>query len=439
MRSTGDAATLAPSARAAGRLSVPGDKSISHRYAMLAALAEGVSTIRGYATGWDCRTTLACLRALGVPIEWTPAAVTISGGGLYGLTAPAAPLNAENSGTTMRLMAGILAGQRFRTVIAGDESLSRRPMRRVIVPLTAMGARISSADGRPPLVVDGAPLHGISHAPEVPSAQVKTCVLFAGLHAQGRTTIEEQTPTRDHTERALETFGVRVVCGVNAVTVDGNQRLVSRDLAVPGDISSAAFWCALAAGTADGDVTIERVGLNPTRTGVLDILRRAGARVDAQLEAPAASEPSGTLRVRYGDWRSFTIEPHEVAGVIDEIPALAALTAMMPDGRSLVVRGARELRVKESDRISALAAGFRAMGSQLDEYDDGFTLTARPLRGAIIDAAGDHRLAMAFAIAAMRASAPVTIHGASVIAISYPDFFAHLGQLTHGTQPSDSP
>jgi 3-phosphoshikimate 1-carboxyvinyltransferase len=436
MPTTWDVATIAPSARAIGRLSVPGDKSISHRYAMLAALAEGVSTIRGFASGFDCRTTLACLRDLGVQVEWTPEAVTIGGRGLYSLTASTSALDAGNSGTTMRLLAGILAGQRFKTVIGGDESLSRRPMRRVIVPLSAMGARISSVDGHPPLVIEGGALRGIAHAPQVPSAQVKSCVLLAGLHAQGRTTIEEPMPTRDHTERALEAFGGRVIRGGATVAVEGGQRLAARDLAVPGDISSAAFWCALAAGTPGGDVTIERVGLNPTRTGVLDILRRAGARIDVQLENTSFGEPSGTLRVQCGDWRSFAIEPAEVPGVIDEIPALAALAAMMPDGRSLVVRGARELRVKESDRIAALAAGLRAMGSGIAEHEDGFVLTARPLHGATVDAAHDHRLAMAFAIAAARASAPVTIVGASVIAVSYPGFAEAWSRLVEPGAPA---
>jgi 3-phosphoshikimate 1-carboxyvinyltransferase len=429
MRTAGGSATIAPSNRAVGQVTVPGDKSISHRYAMLAALAEGVSTIRGFATGFDCWTTLACLRALGVRIEWTPDVITISATGPEGLRPSRSPLDAENSGTTMRLLAGILAGQPFRTELTGDESLSRRPMRRVIVPLTAMGARVSSSDGRPPLVIDGAPLRAIVHTPEVPSAQVKSCVLLAGLHAEGTTTIEEHIPTRDHTERAFETFGVRLARGTNTVSVAGGQRLKARDVTVPGDISGAAFWCALAAATPDGDITIDGVGLNPTRTGVLDILRRAGAEVTVDIADPAAPEPSGTVRVRCRDWRSFALEPVDVAGVIDEIPALAALAAMMPDGRSLVVRGARELRVKESDRIAALASGFRAMGSDVEEYDDGFMLTARPLRGAIVDAADDHRLAMAFMIAATRASAPVTIHDATVAAVSYPNFFETLAGL----------
>jgi 3-phosphoshikimate 1-carboxyvinyltransferase len=420
---------IGPSRRAAGQVSVPGDKSVSHRYAMLAALASGVSTIRGYSDGFDCRTTLACMRALGAGVEWAPECVTIAGRGDAGLTEASGPLDAENSGTTMRLLSGIVAAHPFRTVITGDDSLRRRPMRRVIAPLTEMGARVSSSDGRPPLVIEGGPLRGIAYTPEVPSAQVKSCVLLAGLHARGTTTVFEPTPTRDHTERALEMFKGRVTRGTDFVTIEGGQRLAAADLIVPGDISSAAFWCALAAGTPDGDVTIENVGLNPTRTGLFEVLRRAGARVSAQIDDAGAAEPVGTLRVQSDDWRSFTIEPEEVPRVIDEIPALAALAAMMPDGRSVTVRGARELRVKESDRISALAAGFREMGSEVEEYEDGFVLTARPLKAAVVDSCGDHRLAMAFAIAATRAAGQVSILDAGVIGVSYPRFMEHLVAL----------
>jgi 3-phosphoshikimate 1-carboxyvinyltransferase len=423
-------ATIVPSSRAAGRITVPGDKSISHRYAMLAALAEGVTTIRGYSHGFDCRTTLACLRSLGAGVQWTPGLVTITGRGPHGLSAPPGPLDCENSGTTMRLLAGIAAAQPFETTLTGDASLRRRPMRRVIVPLTAMGARVDADDGRPPLRVHGARLHGIAHSPEVPSAQIKSCVLLAGLLAEGTTTVEERTPTRDHTERAIETFTGRVTRGHGTVSVEGGQRLEARDLRVPGDISGATFWCVLAAGTPDGRITIDGVGLNPTRTAVLGVLRRAGARVTIEADDADVPEPAGSIHIECGDWNSFVIEPHEVAGLIDEIPALAALAAMMPGGRTLTVRGAGELRVKESDRIASLAAGFRAMGSTVVEYDDGFTLTARPLRGAVVDTAHDHRLAMAFAVAATRADRPVTILGAEAAAVSYPGFMETLAAVT---------
>jgi 3-phosphoshikimate 1-carboxyvinyltransferase len=433
MRTAEGTATILPSARAAGRIRVPGDKSISHRYAMLAALADGVSTIRGYSAGFDCRTTLACLRALGVTVDWTPGQVTIEGRGPRGFTQPSGPLDAENSGTTMRLLSGLLAAQPLVTTITGDASLQRRPMRRVIVPLTRMGARLDSSEGRPPLTIHGATLRGIVHRPEVPSAQIKSCVLLAGLAASGTTTVEEPVPTRDHTERALQTFNARLTTTGEAITIEGGQRLEARNLIVPGDISGAAFWAALAAGTPGSDVTIDGVGLNPTRTAVLEVLRRAGAEVTVSLNDGDAMEPSGRIQVSAGTWNDFSVAAEEVPALIDEIPALAALAAMMPAGRTFEVRGARELRVKESDRISALAAGFRAMGSDIEEFEDGFRLRARPLHGTVVESQGDHRLAMAFAIAATRASGPVTVHNFSAAAVSYPEFYETFCRVTAGT------
>jgi 3-phosphoshikimate 1-carboxyvinyltransferase len=431
LRVPADSITVTPAVRAAGRIRVPGDKSISHRYALLAALADGESHIGGYSPGADCAATLGCLRGLGVVIRTTgPSAFAIAGRGLGGLLPPAGPLDAVNSGTTIRLLAGIAAGHPFRTVIGGDDSLRRRPMLRIIEPLARMGARIDSADGRPPLTIDGGALHGIVHQPQVPSAQVKSGVLLAGLHASGRTRVVEPSPTRDHTERALEAFGGHVIRDGAAVEVIGGERLGSRTLTVPGDISSAAFWAALAGGTPGSAIDIDGVGLNPSRIAVLGVFRRAGAAVLWSVDDQAAGEPLGTLRLSFGACESFTVAPHEVPAVIDEIPALAALAAMMPAGRTFTVRGAAELRVKESDRISALAAGFRAMGAPVQEYDDGFTLEARPLTGGSVDAAGDHRLAMAFAVAATRAAAPTTIAGASSVDVSYPGFFDELARLT---------
>lgn len=430
-RAPADAISVVPAPRAAGRLRVPGDKSISHRYAMLAALADGASTVAGYSPGADCASTLACLRALGVDIrELAAGAFTIVGRGLRGLTGTKVPLDAANSGTTMRLIAGILAAHPFTATVTGDASLRRRPMRRVIDPLGRMGARIDSDGGRPPLTIHGADLTAIDYAPEVPSAQVKSAILLAGLQASGRTTVVEPAPTRDHTERALAAFGAAVDIVDRRIGVAGGQRLAPARLDVPGDISSAAFWAALAAGRPGSDITVERVGLNPTRTGLLEILRRAGADVDVAVDDERAGEPAGRLRVRHAAARSFAIAPGEVPGVIDEIPALAALGALMPEGTTMSVRGAAELRVKESDRIAALGAGFRALGAHVVEYDDGFTLEARPLSGATVDAMGDHRLAMAFAIAATGASTPTTIAGASAVDVSYPGFFDELERLT---------
>jgi 3-phosphoshikimate 1-carboxyvinyltransferase len=431
VRAPADATIVSPAARAAGRVRVPGDKSISHRYALLAALADGDSHISGYSGGADCTATLACLRALGVGVRVAaPGAVTISGRGLRGLARPEAPLDAANSGTTMRLLAGILAAHPFTSVIGGDASLSRRPMRRVIDPLTRMGAVIDAVNDRPPLHIEGTDLHAIAYAPEIPSAQVKSAVLLAGLHASGRTRVLEPAPTRDHTERALEAFGARLEHVDGGIEIDGGQRLTGCALAVPGDVSGAVFWAVLAAGTPGSEIVIEEVGLNPSRTAVFDVLRRAGAIVDVEPVGDAAGEPSGRVRVAFGATESFEVDPAEVPGLIDEIPALAALAAMMPPGRTFVVRGARELRVKESDRIAALAAGLRALGASIEEFDDGFAIESRPLGGGIADAHGDHRLAMAFALAASRAARPSTITSSSAVDVSYPGFFSELERLT---------
>ena len=419
-----------PARMVAGRVTVPGDKSISHRYALLAALAHGQSTIRGYAAGADCAATLACLRALGVRIRHSgDSDLQIEGTGFEGLKPPAGILDAANSGTTMRLVAGIAAGRPFRCVLDGDASLARRPMRRVMEPLARMGAAISARDGRPPLTIDGTQLHGITHRPEVPSAQVKSAVLLAGLQATGRTTVVEPAPTRDHTERALQAFGAEVGRDGRSVTVDGGQPLGPRNVTVPGDMSSATFWMVLAAALPGSDVEIEGVGLNPTRTAVLDVVRRAGARIDVEVQSEADGEPWGRVRIACGTPRGFSIEPDEVPAVIDEIPALAALGALLPDGQRMQVAGAAELRVKESDRIACLASGLRALGAEVEEYPDGFQLVARPLRGAAVDACGDHRLAMALAVAACGARTPTNISGASAVAVSYPRFFEELTRL----------
>jgi 3-phosphoshikimate 1-carboxyvinyltransferase len=431
LRAPADVALVRPAQRVSGRIRVPGDKSISHRYALLGAIADGPTHITGYSGGADCAATLACLRALGVPID-TPGngEVRIAGRGIRGLSRAAEPVDAANSGTTMRLLAGIVAGHPFRTVITGDASLSRRPMRRAIGPLTEMGATIQAQDGRPPLTIDGGALKGITHRPEVPSAQVKSSLLLAGLHATGRTVVVEPAATRDHTERAFTAFGATVERDGLTVAVTAGQRLQGRDLTVPGDISGAAFWGALAAGLPDSVIEIEGVGLNPSRTAVLKMLRRAGAEVDVVVEHEEAGEPIGRVTIASSGRRSFTIDPAEVPGLIDELPALGALGALLPEGSSMEVRGAAELRVKESDRISALAAGLRALGAEVVEYPDGFRIESRPLRGATVDAAGDHRLAMAFAIAACGAASPTTITGAAAVDVSYPGFFQELERLT---------
>jgi 3-phosphoshikimate 1-carboxyvinyltransferase len=430
-----DTVMVQPAQRVRGRVRPPGDKSISHRYAMLAAIADGPSTIRGYSTGADCASTLRCLRALGVEIHETgrdPAAgleIRIAGRGIRGLAAPATSLDAGNSGSTMRMLAGILAAHPFHAAITGDDSLRRRPMRRIIVPLERMGARFTSAADCPPLTIEGSShLTAIDFQPEVPSAQVKSAVLLAGLHAEGVTRVDEPLPTRDHTERALQAFGADVIRAGHGVSVAGGQRLRACDLVVPGDLSSAAFWLVAASALPGSEVTIEDVGLNPTRAAMLDILRRLGALVEVDgTRGGDAGEPMGTIVVRHGTLRDTRIEPHEVPGVIDELPALAALAT---HGGALSVTGAQELRVKESDRISALAEGFRRMGADIEEQPDGFQVRAtRRLRGGEVDAHNDHRLAMAFAIAALGASGPTTIHDAGAAAVSYPEFFSVLESL----------
>jgi 3-phosphoshikimate 1-carboxyvinyltransferase len=413
---------------------VPGDKSISHRYALLAALAHGRSTIRNYSTGADCASTLACLRALGVQIDTAAGrdgrgpTVRIVGRGLRGLHRPAAALDAGNSGTTMRLLSGVLAAHGFTAVITGDESLRRRPMRRVIEPLTLMGARVDGDGDRPPLTITGADLRPIDYAVPVPSAQVKSAVLLAGLQTPGETTVREAASTRDHTELAVRVFGGRLTAAGGGITVSGGAPLAAAELEVPGDVSSSTFWAVTAAALPGSDVELTDLGLNPTRTALFDVLERAGAIVERAIESEAGAEPRGRIRVRHGSLRPLTIGEEDVPALIDELPALAA---MATHGGEIHVTGAAELRVKESDRISALAAGLRALGAEITELPDGFHVRGRrPLTGGTAHAAHDHRLAMAFAVAALGASGPSLITGADAVAVSYPGFFETLAALT---------
>lgn len=418
-------ALVEPARRIRGRLRPPGDKSISHRHAIVAALARGASRIEGFAPGADCAATLACLRALGVKVGRTPSSgVDIEGRGLGGLAAPSAPLDARNSGTTMRLLAGVLAAHSFEATIVGDPSLSRRPMRRVAEPLTRMGASVETgAGGRPPLTVCGARLRGIDVTLEMPSAQVKSAIMLAGLQAEGRTTVREPAPTRDHTERTLAAFGARVDRTGTAVALDGGQPLRAGFFHVPGDISSAAFLAVAAAGLPGSRIEFHEVGLNPTRTAWLDVLRRAGASVEADVEREESGEPIGRLTITHRRLEPVSIHPAEVPLVIDELPALAALGAF---GGAIEVSGAGELRHKESDRIAALVAGLRAFGMEAEERADGFTVHPSRPTGGEADAAGDHRLAMTFAIAALAARGSSRIAGAEAVDVSYPGFFEAL-------------
>jgi 3-phosphoshikimate 1-carboxyvinyltransferase len=426
---------LRPAQRLSGLVRLTGDKSISHRYAMLAALADGSSTIESYSSGADCQTTLKCLRDLGVELTLSQAddgsrTVRITGRGPRGLkpSQSAGALDAENSGTTMRLLSGVLAAQPFVTRITGDVSLRKRPMRRVIDPLQRMGAVIGSENGFPPLQIHGSDaVHGITYETPVPSAQIKSAVLLCGIQAQGTTVVREAVATRNHTELAFRAFGANVTVDGTTVSVEGGQRLAAGNFVVPGDISSAAFWLAAGAALPGSDVEIENVGLNPTRTALLDVLRRAGAHIDTSVEREAGGEPSGRVRVRHGQPVPLTLGRDEVPLLIDEIPALAAWAAI---GGELKVTGAGELRVKESDRISSLVNGFRALGADAEEFTDGFHIRgAHRLKGGVADAVGDHRLAMAFCIAALGATGTSRILGSDSVGISYPEFHATLDRL----------
>lgn len=430
-----DRVTVSPAQRVSGTLRVPGDKSISHRYALLSAIADGRSTISNYAPGADCASTLSCLSALGTIVSRTPAPraedpplVTIDGRGLRGLRPAAGDLDCGNSGSTMRMLGGVIAAHPFVSTLIGDASLSRRPMRRIMGPLSQMGARLTAEAGdRPPLRIQGGDLAGIEFAPDTPSAQVKSAVLLAGLQASGETSVLEPASTRDHTERALTAFGVTVTISGRKIAVRGGQRLTGGSFQVPGDISSAAFMAVAAAAMPGSEVEITGVGLNPSRAGLLDVLRRFGADIETTVDEDHSGEPVGRLRIRHGAMTDLVIAAEEVPEVIDELPVLATLGTF---GGSVTVSGAGELRVKESDRIAELVAGLRAMGADAEERPDGFQVRAGTrLTGGTVHARHDHRLAMAFAIAALGASGPTLIEGADAVAVSYPGFFDDLDRL----------
>ena len=420
---------ISPARGMNGAIVLPGDKSISHRYAMLASIAEGVTKIGNYSTGADCQSTLSCVQALGAVIERTDGLLTIHGRGLDGLHGPVEALDAGNSGSTIRMLSGILAAQRFDTRIGGDESLSGRPMNRIIRPLTEMGASIEARDGQyPPLTIHGRTLQPIRYELPVASAQVKSCVLLAGLFAEGRTTVIESIPTRDHTEIALAEFGADVDRLKGTITVTGRPRLEGRELTVPGDLSSAAFFLVAALIVEESNLVIRGVGLNPTRSTLLDALAEMGADLKILDVAQSGGELVGDLRVRKSRIRGGTIEKARTAALIDEIPVLAVLGAASEEG--LVVRDAAELRLKETDRIATIAENFRRMGLQIETRPDGFEVPGRQrFHAAELDSRGDHRIAMAFSIAALAADGPCAIDGAEAADVSFPEFFATLQRL----------
>jgi len=419
----------APASRVGGEVRVPGDKSISHRAVMLSGIAEGRSEVHGFLPSEDCLASMAAMRALGVEIEQrSPTDVSVQGVGLGGLHAAARPLDMRNAGTAMRLFTGLLAAQSFDSHLVGDASLMQRPMERVATPLRAMGADVRTRGGLPPVdITGGQRLHGIEYSMPVASAQVKSAILLAGLYADSPTTVISPAVSRDHSERMLESFGVRVVAQDLRVTVHPPQGLAAQHVEVPGDFSSAAFFIVAGLLAAGGEgLLIRAVGLNPSRAGLLEILRRMGAEIGVENQRASGAEPVADLRVHASCLRGIAVPPALVPLSIDELPVLF-IAACCADGETLVT-GAEELRVKESDRIAAMSAGLTVLGVEHDVLPDGLRIQGRPrgaaFTGGEIDSRGDHRIAMSFGVASLRASAPIKIRDVANVATSFPDFVA---------------
>ncbi|HEX8492827.1 MAG TPA: 3-phosphoshikimate 1-carboxyvinyltransferase [Pyrinomonadaceae bacterium] len=436
---------IQPARRIRGRLRLPGDKSISHRAALLSALAEGSARLTNFSTSADCASTLDCLRQLGVSIELEGTEARVKGVGAQGLRSSSATLDCGNSGSTMRLLAGVLAGQAFESCLTGDDSLRSRPMKRIIEPLELMGARISSIAGNAPLRIAGRhPLVPVKYEMPFASAQVKSCILLAGLSAAGRTTvIEEADVTRDHTERMLRWLGVTIEARTEThatsanksiLAIDGPAQFAARDINIPGDISSAAFFMAAAALLPGSELLLETVGLNPTRAQILSTLQSLGMNVRTTNLREQCNEPVGDIEVSTGDSSSFsvssgkkanTLRGQSIARLIDELPVLAVVGSQLPGG--IEIRDASELRVKESDRIAATVENLRAMGASVEEFADGLRVGGHVrLRGAQIRTHGDHRIAMAFAVAALLAEGESELDDAGCVRISFPGFFESL-------------
>jgi 3-phosphoshikimate 1-carboxyvinyltransferase len=421
---------IRPARNFAGSLRLPGDKSISHRYGMLGAFAEGTSRFSNFSTGADCASTLACMQALGAKVTKTgPNSLEVTGVG--GRVTPAEhPLDCGNSGSTMRMISGLLAAQEGSFTLTGDDSLSRRPMERIRKPLEAMGARLTLTDGHAPLKIDGGPLKAIDYTTPVPSAQVKSCVLLAGLQTAGTTTVTEALRTRDHSELALRAFGAKLERTQNTVSISGPQALHAIDAAVPGDISSAAFFLCAAALFPGSSLVLDSLGLNPTRASLLDVLANLGLKISVLNIEEKNAELVGMVQVSAPTegLQSAEISGALAAQLIDELPVLAALAPFTNGG--IRIRDARELRVKESDRIALVVKNLRAMGAEVEEYEDGMDVPGgQTLHGATIDSGSDHRIAMAFSVAALRATSDTLIQGSESAAISFPEFFDLLDLL----------
>ncbi len=412
-----------------GDFHLPGDKSISHRSAMFAAIGAGTSRLRNYSSARDCQSTLDCLEALGIVVKREPGLITVEGAGIDGLRAPTQMLDAGNSGTTIRLLSGILAGQNFTSEITGDESIQRRPMKRIIEPLVAMGARIEARESNfAPLTIHGGNLQAFTYTPPMASAQVKSCVLLAGLFTDGKTTVIEKTPTRNHTEVMLREVGAALQIETAAdgqhISVAGRQPLKALgDYTVAGDLSSAAFFLVAALITPDAELRLRHIGVNPSRTALLDVLTSIGARIEVENPRLAHGEPVADLRVQSSTLRGdLELSGAVIANLIDEIPILAVAATQL--NGTLTIRDARELRVKESDRIRAIVDNLQKMGVVVEEFEDGLRLSGKQkLQGAAIESYGDHRIAMAFAVAGLVAEGETEIHGAEAASVSLPEFY----------------
>ncbi len=414
-----------------GEVKIPGDKSISHRAVMLGALAKGTTKITDFLQGADCLSTMECFRRMGIQIQNTSGEVLVHGQGLHGLAAPSDLLNVGNSGTTIRLLSGILAPQPFSATLTGDASIQKRPMKRVMEPLSQMGAKIESLSGNgcAPLRISGTPLKGIHYKTPVASAQVKSCILFAGMYADGATTVTEPVLSRDHSERMLEHFGARLTREGTAVTIQPEPQLAAREIPVPGDISSAAYFIAAAALVPHSEILIRNVGINPTRSGMLEVCRAMDADIQYLNERDDSGEPTADLLVRSSSLKGTVIEGAIIPALIDELPVLAVMAAFAKG--ETIIRNAEELKVKESDRIAVMVENLSAMGADITGTPDGMIIRGGPaLHGAEIHTYKDHRIAMSFAVAALAAEGTTHIEDADCVNISYPDFYGDLQRLS---------